>query len=99
MAICPHCGHHLPTTGDAFCPECRNDLADVPRMVGPGPGVPESPALDRVGKTATLFFFAAVVAFVVFVVPALFRREWWFAAYVGSVVVLCVVEGIRRSRS
>jgi hypothetical protein len=25
---CPHCGAPLPATGDAFCPDCRNDLTE-----------------------------------------------------------------------
>jgi hypothetical protein len=27
---CPHCGIKLPAMVDAFCPECRNDLAEAP---------------------------------------------------------------------
>src|SRR5262249_51986503 len=26
---CPHCGVQLPAIPDAFCPECRNDLAEI----------------------------------------------------------------------
>jgi Mlc titration factor MtfA (ptsG expression regulator) len=30
--ICPHCGADLPLIQDAFCPECRNELHEVPAL-------------------------------------------------------------------
>jgi hypothetical protein len=32
---CPHCGADLPDAGDAFCPECRNSLDEVPAVHNP----------------------------------------------------------------
>jgi hypothetical protein len=33
--VCPHCGAALPAIQDAFCPECRNNLADAPDEARP----------------------------------------------------------------
>src|SRR5437773_2594171 len=30
---CPHCGANLPSTGDAFCPECFTALDELPGAV------------------------------------------------------------------
>src|SRR5262245_15623890 len=29
---CPHCGCSLPFVVDAFCPQCREDLREVPKQ-------------------------------------------------------------------
>jgi hypothetical protein len=34
---CPHCGAPLPAVRDAFCPECRGDLSEVPQGATAGP--------------------------------------------------------------
>ena len=28
--LCPHCGARLPITNDAFCSDCRGELAESP---------------------------------------------------------------------
>ena len=70
---CPHCGTKLPVLRDAFCPECRNDLADPPASAvasdphaAPGepgdagrpPGVSILAVLFATGGVSLLFFAA-----------------------------------------
>src|SRR5437868_1995874 len=33
--LCPHCGSHLPNVRDAFCPDCRNPLDELPGIPSP----------------------------------------------------------------
>lgn len=51
MHLCPHCGASLPPIRDAFCPECGQELDDLPsKQVEPGSNVgdeaDESPAVE-----------------------------------------------------
>jgi hypothetical protein len=56
---CPHCGEPLPAVVDAFCPECRTRLDEVPR--------PRDPVTDKVRRdlwkdNAILFTLGGVFA-------------------------------------
>src|SRR4051794_18767741 len=58
-ATCPHCGEPLPAVVDAFCPECRTRLDEVPR--------PRDPVTDKIRRdlwkdNAILFTLGGVFA-------------------------------------
>lgn len=44
IETCPHCGTALPEVSDAYCPECRNELAAHPRAAGTAPAAQPPPA-------------------------------------------------------
>ena len=66
MPNCPHCGVGLPLVVDAFCPECREELAYTPEAQTRQDGPEESPKLlpdqDEAGESLAGSVEAAIGA-------------------------------------
>ena len=91
---CPCCGKRLPPVVDAFCPECREPLAEPPGAAGPAPG--GDPGTDW--RTAFRWLVAAwlIGASVVGAVRLADRRDWGEAvgAIVFALLILASVLGL-----
>ena len=78
---CPHCGETLPIIVDAFCPQCHEDLSDLPSPTKITPAKTQTPVGNEKPplhkQPVVLFLVIAgitvfVIAFAIDIVWALF---------------------------
>jgi len=97
---CPHCGAALPTTSDAFCPECRNDLDDVasPKLP-PQNGKATRGAVSEAFHIwhATKFGMVAVTLVVGAILAAIDGEPSFAIGLILAAVAVGLLEAIRRS--
>lgn len=88
---CPHCGTRLPAVADAYCPDCREELAATPEEVAIKPTLTEMAEVVGAPLGAVILGFLDVifaVASLLALFTALATGEWGVA--LGAVVVLAV---------
>jgi len=93
---CPQCGANFPSTGDAYCPDCRQSLNDPP-STSAGNTVHQNSERPGSARSALgLLLFFGGLASVLVGLGALARREWPEAIYTGGAGVVMVCVGLIR---
>jgi hypothetical protein len=93
MENCPHCGAGLPPAPDAFCPECRSPLDELPERSLP----PAERAERRRAEKYLLLRVAGLLLAVGGLVDMYFNRVL-VGALLLVVGVALLLEAARRAR-